>query len=40
MWSWFDILGLILGPFYVGVIFEDKLQQDCREIGSRLLRRS
>jgi hypothetical protein len=27
MWNWFAILGLIFGPFYVGVLFEDKLRK-------------
>ncbi len=43
MWSsigsWLFILGLIIGPFSIGVIFEDKLQRANRELGSRLLRR-
>jgi hypothetical protein len=37
--SWFCIMGLIAGPFYVGILFEEKLQKANRELGSRLLRR-
>jgi arginine/ornithine N-succinyltransferase beta subunit len=37
--SWFFIMGLIIGPFSVGIIFEEKLQKANRELGSRLLRR-
>jgi hypothetical protein len=37
--SWFCIMGLIVGPFVVGVHFEEKLQRANRELGSRLLRR-
>jgi hypothetical protein len=37
--SWFCIMGLIIGPFSVGVLFEEKLQRANRELGSRLLRR-
>ena len=37
--SWFCIMGLIVGPFAVGIAFEDKLQRANRELGSRLLRR-
>jgi hypothetical protein len=37
--SWFCIMGLIIGPFSVGVFFEEKLQRANRELGSRLLRR-
>jgi hypothetical protein len=32
-------MGLIVGPFFVGVLFEEKLQRANRELGSRLLRR-
>jgi hypothetical protein len=37
--SWFCIMGLIIGPFSIGVVFEEKLQRANRELGSRLLRR-
>jgi hypothetical protein len=37
--SWLGIVGLIIGPFSVGVLFEEKLQRANREVGSRLLRR-
>jgi hypothetical protein len=37
--SWLGILGLIVGPFSIGVLFETKLQRANREVGSRLLRR-
>jgi hypothetical protein len=37
--SWFCIMGLIVGPFSIGVLFEEKLQRANRELGSRLLRR-
>lgn len=37
--SWFCIIGLILGPFCIGILFEEKLQRAHRELGSRLLRR-
>jgi hypothetical protein len=43
MWSslgsWLCIMGLVIGPFYVGVLFEEKLQRSNRELGARLLRR-
>jgi hypothetical protein len=37
--SWLAIVGLIVGPFSVGIFFEEKLQRANRELGSRLLRR-
>ena len=37
--SWLCISGLIIGPFSIGVLFEEKLQRANRELGSRLLRR-
>jgi hypothetical protein len=37
--SWFCIMGLIIGPFFIGILFEEKLQRANRELGSRLLRR-
>jgi len=37
--SWFCIMGLIVGPFAIGIAFEEKLQRANRELGSRLLRR-
>jgi hypothetical protein len=37
--SWFCIMGLIIGPFSIGILFEEKLQRANRELGSRLLRR-
>jgi hypothetical protein len=37
--SWLGVVGLIVGPFSVGVLFEEKLQRANRELGSRLLRR-
>jgi hypothetical protein len=37
--SWFCIMGLVIGPFSLGVFFEEKLQRANRELGSRLLRR-
>ena len=37
--SWLCISGLIIGPFSIGVLFEEKLQRAHRELGSRLLRR-
>ncbi len=33
--SWFCIMGLIIGPFSIGVVFEEKLQRANRELGSR-----
>jgi len=43
MWNsiatWFWIMSLIVGPFSVGFVFEEKLQKANRELGSRLLRR-
>jgi hypothetical protein len=43
MWNsigaWFFILGLVVGPFSVGLYFEEKLQRANRELGARLLRR-
>lgn len=37
--SWLCIMGLIIGAFSVGVVFEEKLQRSNRELGSRLLHR-
>jgi hypothetical protein len=37
--SWLCIMGLVIGPFSIGVLFEEKLQRANRELGSRLLRR-
>jgi hypothetical protein len=37
--SWLSILALVIGPFSVGVFFEEKLQRANRELGARLLRR-
>lgn len=37
--SWFCIMGLVVGPFAIGILFEEKLQRANRELGSRLLRR-
>ena len=37
--SWLCIMGLVIGPFSIGVFFEGKLQRANRELGSRLLRR-
>jgi hypothetical protein len=37
--SWLCIMGLVIGPFSIGVLFEGKLQRANRELGSRLLRR-
>jgi hypothetical protein len=43
MWNsigtWFCIMGMVIGPFSVGIFFEEKLQKANRELGSRLLRR-
>jgi hypothetical protein len=36
--SWFCIMGLIIGPFSIGILFEEKLQRANRELGSRLRR--
>jgi hypothetical protein len=36
--SWFCIMGLVVGPFSVGILFEEKLQRANRELGSRLRR--
>jgi hypothetical protein len=36
--SWLSILALVIGPFSVGVFFEEKLQRDNHELGSRLRR--
>jgi hypothetical protein len=35
---WFSVLSLIIGPFVVGCVFEEKLSRANRELGS-LLRR-
>jgi hypothetical protein len=32
-------MGLVIGPFAIGILFEEKLQRANRELGSRLLRR-
>jgi hypothetical protein len=37
--SWLCITGLVIGPFSIGILFEEKLQRSNRELGSRLLRR-
>jgi hypothetical protein len=37
--SWLSIIALVIGPFSIGVVFEEKLQRANRELGSRLLRR-
>ena len=37
--SWLCIMGLIIGPFSIGIFFEEKLQRANPELGSRLLRR-
>lgn len=37
--SWFGIVGIVVGPFLLGFVFEQKLQPATRELGSRLLRR-
>ena len=37
--SWLGIMGLIVGPFSIGIFFEEKLQRANLEVGSRLLRR-
>ena len=43
MWNligaWLFILGLVVGPFSIGIIFEEKLQRANRELGARLLHR-
>jgi hypothetical protein len=35
---WFSVLSLIIGPFVIGCVFEQKLSKANRELGS-LLRR-
>jgi hypothetical protein len=37
--SWLGIMGLIIGPFSIGILFEEKVQRANRELGSRLLHR-
>ncbi len=37
--SWVCIFGLIVGPFSIVIMFEEKLQRANRELGSRLLHR-
>jgi len=37
--SWISVLALVVGPFWIGVVFEEKLQRANRELGSRLLLR-
>ena len=37
--SWFVVIGMVIGPFLLGVVFEQKLQPAMRELGSRLLHR-
>lgn len=37
--SWVCIMGLVIGPFSIGIMFEEKLQRANRELGSRLLHR-
>jgi hypothetical protein len=37
--SWSAIIGLVLGPFLLGALIEQKLEWAKREVGSRLLRR-
>jgi hypothetical protein len=36
---WLGVIGLVVIPFSLGVLFEQKLQPAKRELGSRLLRR-
>jgi hypothetical protein len=36
--AWLGVVGLIVGPFFLGVVFEQKLQPASRELGSRLRR--
>ena len=35
--SWFVVVGVVVGPYLIGVVFEQKLQPATREMGSRLL---
>jgi hypothetical protein len=37
--SWLSILALVVGPFWIGVFFEEKVQRANRELGSKLLLR-
>jgi hypothetical protein len=37
--SWMGILGLIIGPFSLGIFLEQKLQPAARELNSGRLRR-
>jgi hypothetical protein len=37
--SWLSILALVVGPFWIGVLFEEKVQRANRELGSKLLLR-
>ena len=37
--SWVGIIGLVVGPFLLGAVLEQKLQPATRELGPRLLRR-
>jgi hypothetical protein len=35
---WFSVLSLIIGPFVVGCVFEEKLSKANPELGSHLRR--
>ena len=37
--SWVCIMGMVVGPFSIGYLFEEKLQRANKELGARLLRR-
>ncbi len=37
--SWLSILALVFIPLLTGMVFEQKLQAENRELGSRLLHR-
>jgi hypothetical protein len=37
--SWVGIIGLVVGPFSLGVVLEQKLQPAARELNSGLLSR-
>jgi len=39
MLAWMAIIGMVVAPLLLGMLFEQKLQPATRELGPRLLRR-
>jgi hypothetical protein len=36
--TWFSLLSLIIGPFFIGCVFEEKIHKGNRDLGSPLRR--